>query len=577
MRRVRQEAEAFGNEEGEREEYDRLRTGNKNQRKAGAGCVWGTLLSHCPAWMLFTESSLSLRSKQEKEKETLKKKQKEIITKKEEKIAASSVKDEVQTVWGAAALRMHAEAQVQAEDDATPKYFQYHLQQVFDILDGFLNKTNVGEFPARLHLVRLFALQLQQQSLSLWEAVEAVEASRFSVSVSSSSSSSSGHSEQKDDMMLVKHDDKEKDINNMNTQDLQEQEEEDFVGGAMHARIMTKKARVVFGVWYYYSQFLPLVRKFQGGLKDPIITRIRGEVKIGKWDQLGTYALIDHSEKVHRKLNKLIREYQNSVLDLPIETVLRKDIMGDLASEHGDLTGATEIPGPTAIFPCIRPLESASVSTTGGLGDSIDGTAYPVPVPDRAAEEVYSIVEDGLAAYGALTITNAQSSARARSQDGIPKLDLKAIVDESSTGGALTSYPQVLRVRTLGNRMDKYIAEILTTIEEEEEEKEKEEDRGSVGKTIARTVKFEIEKEKNEEGEEIDAEDEKEEEEEEEQVRPIYDRFRTSARYGLLAADTSEELCGDIFSRLAGLRSESVRAMYWVLDIYVNVNVSVYS
>ena len=87
--------------------------------------------------------------------------------------------------------------------------------------------------------------------------------------------------------------------------------------------------------------------------------------------------------------------------------------------------------------------------------------------------------------------------------------------------------------------MDKYIAEILTTTEEEVLE---------APVVVARKVKFEVD-EKEGEGEE---EEKEEEEEEEEQVRPIFDRFRTCARYGLLAADTSEELCGDIFSRLAG-------------------------
>ena len=37
-----------------------------------------------------------------------------------------------------------------------------YLSTVFDIVDGFLRSAVVGQFPMRLHLVRLFCLQLLQ-------------------------------------------------------------------------------------------------------------------------------------------------------------------------------------------------------------------------------------------------------------------------------------------------------------------------------------------------------------------------------------------------------------------------------
>ena len=62
----------------------------------------------------------------------------------------------------------------------------------------------------------------------------------------------------------------------------------------------------------------PRTRPINAPLQAPLETRLKNEVKIGKWDQMSTYGLIEHSEKIHRKLNKFIREYQGDVLEYPV-------------------------------------------------------------------------------------------------------------------------------------------------------------------------------------------------------------------------------------------------------------------
>ena len=61
------------------------------------------------------------------------------------------------------------------------------------------------------------------------------------------------------------------------------------------------------GVWRHYEQWLPAVRRYMTLLRQPLETRLKNEVKIGKWDQMTTYGLLEHSEKIHRKLNNFIR------------------------------------------------------------------------------------------------------------------------------------------------------------------------------------------------------------------------------------------------------------------------------
>ena len=144
-----------------------------------------------------------------------------------------------------------------------------YLLSIFEILNVFLKRTVVGEFPTRLHLVRLFALQLHQDSIA-----------------ESSDPLTPGSDENDPDTALH--------------------------GLSLKSRL----ARVVMGVWRYYQQFLPAVRRFQDILRDPIEKRLKGEVKIGKWDQLSTYGLIEHSERVHKKLNKVCRATTHSLKTL---------------------------------------------------------------------------------------------------------------------------------------------------------------------------------------------------------------------------------------------------------------------
>ena len=143
---------------------------------------------------------------------------------------------------------------------------------IFEILNSFLKRSVVGEFPTRLHLVRLFALQLHQDSLSEQSSVPAVTLTLQEMDITAIEASP----------VLV-----------------------DSAGGVSAPSRVTLLARVVMGVWRYYQQFLPAVRNFQDLLRAPIERRLKGEVKIGKWDRLSTYGLIEHSDRMHKKLNKV--------------------------------------------------------------------------------------------------------------------------------------------------------------------------------------------------------------------------------------------------------------------------------
>jgi len=442
----------FANEAQEKRDFKTLQMA---ERVSGP-YRWPNMLAHAPVWLLLAvvpgQVNVSLAAEV-----------------KNEPVAAAVDDDEIQTVWGAAAIRLHKKADADAE--IKPLTAQAYLQSLFDILDGFLRKCNLGEFPCRLHLVRLFALQMEQECL-------------------------------------------------------QEKEEEEEVERVLR-RIQQRRAHLVFGIWRYYAQFLPLVRNFQDSHRDPLITRIRGEVKIGKWDQMSTYALMAHSEKTHGKLNKLIREYQSNVLDQSVSIVMRKDLMGDLASEQGELQGAVDVPTHSSFFPSLPKLSGETIEKAMNV---------PLPLADEAASQLAIALASGTQRYAIIA-----ASAN--------KLSIAAYT-HSTSAGALEAYPKLLRLKTLGSKMDKYAQELLTCAEPE-----------PLPEAPVKVSKMKIEKEKivtSDDDEDEDSASDSESEEDVAESPRLTVRFEGRTRFGLLAADIAEDYCADIFARIQALRQDKV-------------------
>ena len=108
-----------------------------------------------------------------------------------------------------------------------------------------------------------------------------------------------------------------------------------------------------YGLWRYYEQFLWSIRSFQALLLGPIQEGMKGEVRLGKWDQMSVVAVVEHSEKAHRRLNKRIREYQKDVLAHPVSALLRREIMGGLVDDNGEPIPSTSMPSQAAMFPLL--------------------------------------------------------------------------------------------------------------------------------------------------------------------------------------------------------------------------------
>jgi midasin (ATPase involved in ribosome maturation) len=275
-----------------------------------------------------------------------------------------------------------------------------YLNKLMKSLDSLLRSSSVGEFPTFLHFLRLMALYLH---------------SSFESS-SSSSRSSSSLARRKQSLIA----------NEKNT---------------IKRRIM----KLTLGIWEYYFSFLPLIRRFQSLMKKPIEDKIKNEVKLGKWDSLNLYALIEISEKINRKLNKFLHEYDDEVLRFPIFSLLHKDLSKDLINDNGEIIPSITIPLSSSLFPQLSTIEATAGSSTSSL----------VLKGKKEAEwnEFLSLLESSKITPVSL-VSSAASSV----------FSFAALVSVSA------SYPHLSRVVSLQKKFKKYLFQLFDFKELKEEE-----------------------------------------------------------------------------------------------------------
>jgi hypothetical protein len=333
------------------------------------------------------------------------------------------------------------------EDEPLPFDEEKYLVDIFESLDGFLRACVVGEFPVRLHLLRLFCLE-------------------------------------KFEVHLIQMPRKMK----------------------YQSILQMKIASICYGVWCYYSQFLPVVRKFQEVLKTPLQTRLNDEIKISKWDELNVYAVMEHSERVHRKLTKIIREYECDVLDYPVTAVLQREIMSSLISEQGELKASTEIPPMESMFPYtdqpkfqterIKLEEPIELAEENNSEDVTEAKPVPVEVVEILPLD-YIEPEDN-----SLMIIGKYSRSK---DDTIDTGDIATVLSN-----LITTIPtqRLMQLPKLSSKMNQYLSAIL-----------------ELPPSADTPVNG----------------------------MPRYDR---KVRYGLMVAEISENLCSDIFYRIETLRAQ---------------------
>jgi hypothetical protein len=177
---------------------------------------------------------------------------------------------------------------------------------------------------------------------------------------------------------------------------------------------------------------------------------------------------------------QFIREYQTDVLDYPLAAVLRRTLIGDMASEQGDLKAATVIPTAAAMFPILKVTREAppvvagsSVSKKAGEGGDKDndgcaeskaqekGEAELADKEDEEEDEEY----DPLAQRVDCAEDFLNSASLASSAAYIPPIPASLQLTTSNTTSNTTSfaaqYPKLARSALLCRKMDGYLRSAL--------------------------------------------------------------------------------------------------------------------
>eukprot|EP00981_Chlorochromonas_danica_P002653 scaffold521_cov177-Ochromonas_danica.AAC.7 len=196
-----------------------------------------------------------------------------------------------------------------------------YLTDKLKMLENFLLDSNLGQFPMRLHLIRLLALAVQLDRQE-YEAEEEKKA--------------------KDLLKKLK------------------QHQQAAQSPTTISCFLREVENLLFGMWRSYANYLTNVRQFQDLFQQPLQQKVKDEVKLNKWDDITVIALIENSEKINRKLNKYLKQYQEEVLDYPVRRLIYRENMKDLIDEQGERIPSYEVPSQAILFPVVQSSSSSS-------------------------------------------------------------------------------------------------------------------------------------------------------------------------------------------------------------------------
>jgi MoxR-like ATPase len=136
----------------------------------------------------------------------------------------------------------------------------------------------------------------------------------------------------------------------------------------------------------YYNQFLPFLAQKLRDLRLPFEKRLEQEVKLAKWDDQTYYAVTESSERNHRKLMRVLKEY-DEVLGLNVITLLESELSrGVRLANEGSVSSGIPCDGSLFTFlPGHHQLGSRKPEPAGNIcldWDWTDASILGIPSND---------------------------------------------------------------------------------------------------------------------------------------------------------------------------------------------------
>jgi MoxR-like ATPase len=165
-------------------------------------------------------------------------------------------------------------------------------------------------------------------------------------------------------------------------------QEECFLSGSNTGRLHL--ARALGSLHRYYDQFSEFLASRLDELRRPFEKRLQEETKLGKWDQQSYYALAESSERSHRKLMRILKEY-DEVLELSISGLLERELCVGVrpdAASHDQ--ACSVIPGVGALFPLEKSGEPTPIADAPKLGKLSPTRGWTDPVSIGSTADSYT-------------------------------------------------------------------------------------------------------------------------------------------------------------------------------------------
>ncbi|KAJ4957407.1 hypothetical protein NE237_024518 [Protea cynaroides] len=90
------------------------------------------------------------------------------------------------------------------------------------------------------------------------------------------------------------------------------------------SRCMMENLKILYNVFGYYVQFLPIISEHIDANRRKIETELKEHLKLSRWEHCDSHLFIETSKRTRQKLRKLIQKY-NDVLQEPVMTLLTQE------------------------------------------------------------------------------------------------------------------------------------------------------------------------------------------------------------------------------------------------------------
>lgn len=220
-----------------------------------------------------------------------------------------------------------------------------------------------------------------------------------------------------------------------------------YKASVMKSTWTLQQSRVLYSIWKYYCQYRPVLDKQVEESRRPIEAKLKKETKLAKWDTQSYYALAESTERNHKKLMKILSEFDESMnhnVGMIVQAENRKGLRTN-ADAHDEFCAT--FPSTLLMFPIHE-----SLNTTDS-GKSCCQQDFKVKVELVSSRKLAGLSMDGHISRIPKYARKLQSFAAMREKN--PRDSLARIGSEKASHFCKTIFERIESLREKSTRQMK--------------------------------------------------------------------------------------------------------------------------